>query len=70
MFDKKNLDQRMIYYADKVAMTGQEMALVQRLEQDKASLNLPVWWRTGDTLRFGHVVKLDINKTKQVPSFL
>jgi len=56
----------MIFYADRVVMNGSEMAIMQKIEQERASLNLPVWWRNGDTLRFAHTVQFDLDKTKQV----
>ena len=54
----------MIFYADKVACTGQEMALLQKIEAEKTTLGLPKWWRVGDTLRFAHTVKYDFEKIK------
>lgn len=66
VFDRQKSDKRMIFYADKVPQTGNEMSLMQRIEQEKSSLNLPIWWRTGDTLRFAHTVQLDFEKTKHV----
>lgn len=56
----------MIFYTNAVAMSGQEMSLMKKLEDEKGSFNLPLWWNTGDTLRFAHTVKLDLEKTKIV----
>ena len=54
----------MVFYADKVSCTGQEMALLQKIEAEKTTLGLPIWWRVGDTLRFAHTVKYDFEKIK------
>ena len=63
VFDQDKAEKRMIFYADKIPGTGYEMALIQKIEANREQLKLPVWWRNGDTLRFGHTVRLDYDKT-------
>lgn len=60
----------MIFYTDKVPLSGPEMAFFEKIAKDPSFPVLPKWWRTGDTLRFAHTVKLDIEKTKIVTSDL
>ena len=59
-------DRRMIFYTDKVPLSGAEMAFFEKISKDQAFPVLPQWWRSGDTLRFAHTVKLDVEKTKIV----
>ena len=66
VFDTVNPEQRLIFYADKVALSMQEQAFFRKLEKDPSFPVLPKWWRQGDTLRFAHTVRLDIEKTKTV----
>lgn len=66
VFDTENPERRYIFYSDKVPMTGSELAFFKKVEEDSTFPNLPKWWRSGDTLRFAHTVKFDMNKTKQV----
>lgn len=68
IFDQEKADKRMIFYADKIPGTGYEMALVQKVESHREALKLPAWWRSGDTLRFGHTVRLEYEKTVAVNS--
>lgn len=60
------MDKRIVFYNERVAPTGYELILLQKIEAEKQALHLPKWWRSGDTLRFGNLVQFDVEKTKIV----
>jgi len=70
VFAGEHSDRRMIFYTDKVPLSGPEMAFFEKISKDASFPKLPKWWRTGDTLRFAHTVKLDLEKTKIVAKLL
>lgn len=55
----------MIFYTG-TALNKDEMAFFEKYDHELQSWSLPVWWRQGDTLRFAHAVKFDIDKTRKV----
>lgn len=60
----------MVFYTGSV-LNKDEMKFMSDIEHDKGTgmegpLELPEWWRPGDTLRFAHTVKFDLAKTKMV----
>ena len=40
-----------------------EMAFLNRISIELIKLNLPKWWRRGDTLRYGYINKLEVQDT-------
>lgn len=40
-----------------------EMAFLNRISIELMKLELPKWWRRGDTLRYGYINKFDVEKT-------
>lgn len=63
IFNKDEGGKRMIFYTGSV-FNKDELAFIEKFEADHEELSLPAWWRTGDTLRFAHTVKFDLEKTK------
>ena len=59
-------ENRLVFYADKVPMSGSEMSFLKKSESETLFKHLPKWWKLGDTLRFAHLVRMDMEKTKQV----
>ena len=57
----------MIFYTGST-LNKDELSFFERFEKDQDSLDLPCWWRHGDTLRFAHTIKFDVEKTKLVTS--
>lgn len=57
----------MVFYTGSV-LNKDELSFFEKFDADPEDLALPVWWRPGDTLRFTHTVRFDLEKTKMVNS--
>lgn len=68
VFHKEDDYNRILFYTtrDLANFTKDENTFLEQFEKIGRELNLPVWWRTGDTLRFGHAVFLNLENTKAV----
>lgn len=43
-----------------------EMVLNEKIKSKLEKMNLPTWWREGDTLRMGYATNMDPEKTLKV----
>ena len=56
---------RNIFYQEPFSLAN-EMVLNEKIKSELETLNLPKWWREGDTLRMGYAAGMDPKKTIHV----
>ena len=68
IFCKNEANKRLLFYTDGSLsnFSKDENAFLKAFDREAKSLNLPLWWQQGDTLRFAHVEHFSIEKTKAV----
>jgi len=66
VFHEDHADKRLIFYSDRVPLAAHELAFIEKVNRDPNFPVLPKWWKMGDTLRYAHTVRLDLDKTKML----
>ena len=59
---------RLIFYLE--SLIPPEVVLLEKIDKELDTLELPIWWRNGDTLRFAYVNNLCPELTIKVSCYL